>query len=600
MRRLAFLLALISAVAPATAAADDALVRKLTRQMRVSGAYSGAYVINVSQGQPVFRWKQDTQRILASNTKLFTTAAALARYGSEGTLGTEVVGDSEVSGDGIWRGDLYLRGGGDPTFGSHRFVRRYYGRGATVERLAALIEEAGIERITGRVYGDESRFDSLRGGPESRYATSIWVGPLSGLAFNRGLGDEQGRSFQVDPPRYAAAQLDAALERRGVSVRLKARAGVAPAGAQVLASVDSPPMERLIALTNEPSDNFFAEMLLKDLALQTRGRGTTAAGAKLAAGFARRLGSGARLVDGSGLSRGNRASPRQVVRLLTEMYAVDQERVRRRLHRFIGHRRFGGHACRPDAIGPRASPLRGQDRNALRRERTLGLLRGSQRRPLRLFDSHERRIPHPRPRPAGQDGAGHRRPERLKPSERRSDPRRHGVAPKSGGLAFRSARAWDPGGHDRRQHEDGRGDRKRLRVAGLPRKGRAGDHRTGDDRGRELGADRPTYRAHDRVHARGDAGLRGKHRFHHEIGHGGEREPDPEPMIAVPTRNCHSWACSMASQPKAAAQATVPRRSGSRDPYRVPSQPLSGPAMSITSVEGTRKRPASITEAPKP
>ncbi len=325
MRRVALLLALVSAVAPATAAADDALVRKLTRQMRASGAYSGAYVVNVSQGQTVFRYKQNTPRILASNTKLFTTAAALARYGSEGTLGTEVLGDSEVAEDGIWRGDLYLRGGGDPTFGSHRFVRRYYGRGATVERLAALIEQAGIERITGRVYGDESRFDSLRGGPESRYATSIWVGPLSGLAFNRGLGDEQGRSFQVDPPRFAATQLDAALERRGVSVRLKARAGVAPADAQVLASVDSPPMERLIALTNEPSDNFFAEMLLKDLALQTRGRGTTAAGAKLAAGFARRLGSGARLVDGSGLSRGNRASPRQVVRLLTEMYAVDQD-----------------------------------------------------------------------------------------------------------------------------------------------------------------------------------------------------------------------------------------------------------------------------------
>jgi serine-type D-Ala-D-Ala carboxypeptidase/endopeptidase (penicillin-binding protein 4) len=84
-------------------------------------------------------------------------------------------------------------------------------------------------------------------------------------------------------------------------------------------------MGRLIALTNESSDNFFAEMLLKDLALQARGRGTTAAGAKLAAGFARRLGSGARLVDGSGLSRANRASPGQVVKLLSEMFEVDQE-----------------------------------------------------------------------------------------------------------------------------------------------------------------------------------------------------------------------------------------------------------------------------------
>ncbi len=324
MRRIAVLVAVCIAAAPATAAADDALVRKLTRQMRFSGAHSSAYVVNVSQGKTVFRWRQKTQRILASNTKLFTTAAALARYGSEGTLGTEVLGAGELEGDGIWRGDLYLRGGGDPTFGSRRFVRRHYGRGATVERLAALIETAGIERVTGRVYGDESRFDALRGGPESRYATSMWVGPLSGLAFNRGLGDERGRSFQADPPLFAAAQLDAALERRGVKMRLKPRAGVAEAGTEVLASVDSPPMGQLIALTNKPSDNFFAEMLLKDLALQARGRGSTAAGAKIAAGFARRLGSGARLVDGSGLSRANRASPRQVVKLLSEMLEVDQ------------------------------------------------------------------------------------------------------------------------------------------------------------------------------------------------------------------------------------------------------------------------------------
>ncbi|MET0810340.1 MAG: D-alanyl-D-alanine carboxypeptidase, partial [Thermoleophilaceae bacterium] len=294
-RPLATLLALAAllAAAPSAAAADDALVRTLTRQMRAAGAHSGAYVVNVSQGETVFSWKPNSPRILASNTKLFTTAAALARYGSDGTLGTEVLGDSELGDDGVWHGDLYLRGGGDPTFGSRRFVTRNYGQGATVEKLAALIEDTGIERVTGRVYGDESRFDSLRGGPESRYATSIWVGPLSGLAFNRGLGDEQGRSFQLDPPLFAAARLDAALERRGVKVRLAPRAGLAAAGAEVLASVDSPPMGRLIALTNKTSDNFFAEMLLKDLALQARGRGSTAAGAKVAAGFARRLGSGA-------------------------------------------------------------------------------------------------------------------------------------------------------------------------------------------------------------------------------------------------------------------------------------------------------------------
>jgi D-alanyl-D-alanine carboxypeptidase/D-alanyl-D-alanine-endopeptidase (penicillin-binding protein 4) len=78
-------------------------------------------------------------------------------------------------------------------------------------------------------------------------------------------------------------------------------------------------MAKLVRITNKPSDNWFAEMLLKDLALQAYGRGTTAGGARLSAGFARRLGAGAQLVDGSGLSRGDRAAPARVVRLLLAM-----------------------------------------------------------------------------------------------------------------------------------------------------------------------------------------------------------------------------------------------------------------------------------------
>jgi D-alanyl-D-alanine carboxypeptidase/D-alanyl-D-alanine-endopeptidase (penicillin-binding protein 4) len=82
-------------------------------------------------------------------------------------------------------------------------------------------------------------------------------------------------------------------------------------------------MSRLIRLTNKPSDNFFAEILLKDLARQAGGTGTTARGARIAARFGRRLGARARIVDGSGLHRGNRASPAAIVRLLTAMYRRD-------------------------------------------------------------------------------------------------------------------------------------------------------------------------------------------------------------------------------------------------------------------------------------
>ena len=322
MRRALLTLLALSALLPVQAAQAD-LKGSLTSQMRQAGSYSGAYVTNMTTGEQVFAWRAGVPRVLASNTKLFTAAAALARFGTEGRLGTEVLGRGELDEEGIWRGDLYLKGGGDPTFGSRRFATGSYGGGGTVEELAALVDQAGVERVTGRVYGDESQHDSLRGGPYSAFGVSIWVGPLSALSFNRGLATESGGGYQPSPPLFAAARLDAALEARGIRVRLAPRAAEAPAGAPVLASVDSPPMETLVRLMNKPSDNFFGEMLLKNLAMQARGIGTTKGGARVAAGYARRLGAPARIADGSGLSRGNRASPYRVVRLLTAM--VEEE-----------------------------------------------------------------------------------------------------------------------------------------------------------------------------------------------------------------------------------------------------------------------------------
>jgi len=316
VRRLGPILLIAAAATLPAAASAKPLRGAMNGAMSQAGGYSGAYVVNLTDGRVAYSLRAGRPRILASNTKLFTTSAALARFGAEGTLGTEVLGAGELTDEGVWRGDLYLRGGGDPTFGSRRFARRTYGGGATVGQLADALEAAGILRVTGRVYGDESRFDSLRGGPDSGYAVSSYVGPLSALAYNRGLASEVGFSFQSNPPRFAAARLDAALARRDIPVRGGPRAGRAPDAARVLASVDSPPMESIVRLTNKPSDNFFAEMLVKDLAMQRYGRGTTIRGARLAAAFARRLGGRARLVDGSGLSRGDRASPYRVVRLL--------------------------------------------------------------------------------------------------------------------------------------------------------------------------------------------------------------------------------------------------------------------------------------------
>jgi D-alanyl-D-alanine carboxypeptidase/D-alanyl-D-alanine-endopeptidase (penicillin-binding protein 4) len=285
--------------------------------MSGAGPYAGAYVLDSTDRRTLFKVKPDTPRILASNTKLFTTSAALDELGPDATFKTAVLGEGVKEEDGSWTGDLYLRGGADPTFGSESFVRKSYGGGsATVEGLADQIESAGITAVSGRIYGDESVFDKLRGGPDSGYGTSIWVGPLSGLSYNRGLASESGSSFQGNPPAFAAARLEAALEARNVPVGKSSRVASAPADAVQLAAVESPTLSKLVRMTMKPSDNFFAEMLLKRIGGTP---GTTTAGAQAAVRHAASFGARASLVDGSGLARNNIASPRAVGQLLDAM-----------------------------------------------------------------------------------------------------------------------------------------------------------------------------------------------------------------------------------------------------------------------------------------
>ena len=111
--------------APALAADQDtALGSRLARLMRSAGGFSGAYVYNATEGHAVLSRRSRRARILASNTKLFTTTTALLRFGPLARLHTRVLGEGVLAADGTFQGNLYLRGGGDPTFGSRRFVRR--------------------------------------------------------------------------------------------------------------------------------------------------------------------------------------------------------------------------------------------------------------------------------------------------------------------------------------------------------------------------------------------------------------------------------------------------------------------------------------------
>jgi D-alanyl-D-alanine carboxypeptidase/D-alanyl-D-alanine-endopeptidase (penicillin-binding protein 4) len=303
--------------------ADKTLTSSLNGGMRQAGGAGSAYVLDLNTGQPVYSNKAGVMRLPASVEKLYTTTAALLRYGPNASLTTSIYGKGRLEGNGQWNGTLYLRGGGDPTFGSSSYDHYAYGGGATIQRLVTnFVHESGIKSLHGRIVGDESYFDSLRGTAATGNQFSPYLeGSLSALAFNRGLTNG-GSAYIIHPAVYAAQQLESALHSAGVKVpsNTPISVGKTPGGVQLLANVHSPRIATLIKLTNTPSDDFFAEMLAKGMGAKFGRGGTTPDGAAVIENeISSQLGIGPRLDDGSGLSRDDATSPKQVVSLLQQM-----------------------------------------------------------------------------------------------------------------------------------------------------------------------------------------------------------------------------------------------------------------------------------------
>ncbi len=304
---------------------QQALRARLSSLLRAAGGAPGAYVLDLRTGRTLYSAAANVRRPPASVEKIYTTSTALLRMGPSANLLTRVWGLGTKSSSGVFNGSLYLRGGGDPSFGDASFDDYAYGSGATVQRLVFDLKRAtGITRLRGRVVGDESYLDSRRGTPPTGYGPSADLeGLLSGLAYDRGFTSPQGAAFQGRPALFAAQHFLGALRSGGVRARsgTGVSSGRTPRRARLLATLHSPRIATLVRLTNSPSDNFFAEMLLKDLGARFGGFGSTEAGAGVVrAEMASAFGIHPRLLDGSGLSRQDRTSPREVMTSLRELF----------------------------------------------------------------------------------------------------------------------------------------------------------------------------------------------------------------------------------------------------------------------------------------
>ena len=304
----AALAVVLLAPAPAASAGQTTLTRKLSHALavpHVPRARTSALAVDLESGKLLYARNLRMPLIPASNEKLAVTYASLLALGPSFRFSTDVLGEGELDG-ALWRGDIVLKGYGDPTLSTLDLLS-----------LASQLRSQGIRRVTGQVIGDESFFDAKRMAPGWKPYFFLNESPaLSALTVDRGR--YKGRSTGK-PALAAALSFRAALLRAGISVAGRAMAGTADSAAVPLATIESVPLAAVLRFMDHESDNFTAEMLLKQLGAGVGLQGTTAAGAQAVLQLLQEQQiplAGVRIVDGSGLSRLDRLTTDAVVAML--------------------------------------------------------------------------------------------------------------------------------------------------------------------------------------------------------------------------------------------------------------------------------------------
>lgn len=380
-----------------TAVLAQAQLPEAARRLAESEAFRHGHfslcVMDVKAKRTVAVLNEEMSLTPASTLKAMTTATALSVLGEEYRFTTFLEHDGELLADGTLRGNLYIRGMGDPTLGSP-----FMEGAASFEELLNIwqqaVLDAGIRRVEGAVIGDATWLEDdvlardwewqdignyyacgawglnihenlyylyfqqnprigggasvhsivpevpglkvvnevVSGSPSSGDNAYIFGAPYTFLRQVRG-SIPAGRSlFSIkgsipEPPLLVAQHLHSALQGCGIEVaekpttlrRLGGRA--ASKERSPLYVHYSPPLREIIRRANHKSVNLYCELLLRVIGKEKSGQGSAAAGIAAIKAFWSGRGlpmEGLYLKDGSGLSRSNGISARQLALMLAK------------------------------------------------------------------------------------------------------------------------------------------------------------------------------------------------------------------------------------------------------------------------------------------
>ncbi|HSD64107.1 MAG TPA: D-alanyl-D-alanine carboxypeptidase/D-alanyl-D-alanine-endopeptidase [Ignavibacteriaceae bacterium] len=288
-----------------------------------SSTHAAILVFNPLTQDTVFSLNHTESMIPASNTKLFTTATALAELGGNFVLKTSILTDDADLSDGVINGNLYIKGYGNSLFTT-----------SDLEECVNKLKRKGIRKITGKIIGDDTYFDDV-------YTRDDWIRdevanvklpPISALVLDRNREvvykkyRRRTRRYLVsvkNPPLNAAQQLKEILIRSGIDVNSSAISGVTPGDATELNSCGIV-LRDLLKEINKHSDNFLAECLFKTIGAETsRKQGNAFYSTQAILSFIKDNGifsEGSSIVDGSGISRFDQITVGALTGVLEKMY----------------------------------------------------------------------------------------------------------------------------------------------------------------------------------------------------------------------------------------------------------------------------------------